>query len=663
MVNSFTSNQIGDSFIAKLRESYSNIVQVSDWTIIAGVSNPTTVGKLRFLTGSQNVTGISTNLNFQTGDKFIIGNLTFRVNQIIDSNNFTVDQVLDATGVEIDTTSPITGDFIFYLPEDLNNYFTFQYRWSQSESIDGGQFSEFSELNKNTNAGDLLAKTFDDTKPLWIDVRAEVERLSSGSSISLLSITFELQTTDGQIISCPNWCEECTDPYAMDGCANIVIDCSDPIWNPYNLKKPTSVYRQLSSLANNMWGHEVQYFRVEPDNRSRDVILMEYSLYNVVDEANIKVLVPDNAFPTREFNFDIFGMDFEEFEIHVLGEAFTSVFGLNKTPNSRDYLYFPIINRMYEVSSVALADEFNLTMTYWRVQLRKYEERTSSIHTDTVIEQHVDDLVTGIEEVFGEEIEQEVQKVTKPQQFKTVYQELDDSIRFSKHPTLQIQDAEIRNRWTLISKNNYQLNQVESGERFALTYNAKSQLAESNNLALTGWIRPQFKTADTEKYVFFDGRSELDLSNGLSLAISQTEIEVSINGQINTFTLPNQLEFNVWYGYVLNINNTSNQVGIHLYRLDPDSNKTLPHQKTGTFSNFTTELINLLSPVSWDAGKGWSLSASPINMTNIRVFKKVIEDEQHMNVLQQYVVRDSDLSIITDNAIPSIRLRQYSNPR
>ena len=661
MVKNFIADQIGDSFIARIKESYENVVRITDWTIVTGVSNANTVGKLSITTGSTHVLGTGTNLSLTVGDKFIIGNLIFEVSTIIDQNLFTITE-----------PAPITGDFNFYLPENTNNYFSHQYRWSQSTAIDGGQMSEFRELNKTTDSTDLLGREFDELKPLWLDVRFEVERLSAGSKLSLLSITFELETVDGIIESCPNWCEECTDPYAMDGCANIVIDCTDPVWNPYNIKKPTSIYRQISALTNEMWGHEVKYFRVEPDQRSRDVILMEYSLYNVVAESSIKIMVPDNSFPTREFNFDIFGMDFEEFEIHVTGDAFTKAFGIGKSPKSRDYLYFPLINRMYEVSTVALADEFNLTMTYWRVQLRKWEDRTSSIHTDSTIEQEIDDLTVGIEEIFGEEIQQEYEKVTKPQQFKTVYQEIEDDVRFSKHATLQIQDVEIRNKWTLISKNNYLLNQVTPGERFALTYNATSKLAAGENLAITAWIRPQFTATDTQVYTIIDGTGEIALNQGLLVATSQTELRVKINGFIHLVTYPTQLEFNTWYGIVINLNNGLEQaaspsipaeLGVHMYRLDPNSNIGLPQNKTNTLADFLHEQIDLTSVQNWDAGKGWSLSAAPINMTNIRVFERVIEEEQHKNILQQYVVRDTDLVILTDNAIPSIRLRKYSNPR
>ena len=651
MANSFTATQIGDSFVAKTKDPQHNALSISAWEILVGVSNDNTVGKLQVTDGSTSVVGVGTNLTLQSGDQFIIGNLTFTVDNVIDANNFTITE-----------PAPVTGLFNFYLPENSNNYFNYQFRWSQSNLPDGGQFSEFRELTSNTGPNDLLGLTFDPEIPVWIDIRFEAERLSQGASISLLSWRFDYLTTEGVVVSCPNWCEECTDPYAMDGCANIVIDCGDGLYNPYNLRKPYSYYRQLSALTNQMWGHEVRYFRVEPDQRSRDVILMEYSLYNVVEESTMKVMVPDNEFPTREFNFDIFGMDFEEFEIHITGDAFTSAFGTGMEPRSRDYLFFPILNRMYEVSTVALADQFNAQLTYWRVQLRKWEDRTSSIHTDTAIEQEVDDLTTGIEEVFGEEIQQEFEKVTKPQQFKTVYQELDDSIRYSKHPSLQIQDAEIRNKWTMISKNNYMLNKADAGERYALTYNALSKLTTSENLAITAWFRPQFTAADTANYVFIDGRADSDFTKGLAVATTQTEMNVTINGVNYQLVYPNKLEFNVWYAVVVNVNNTHGDLSLNVYRLDPNSNLGLAHKKNSTFTNFVDQTFTLPS-TEWNAEKGWSLSAAPLNVTNIRLFEKVIEAEQHMNVLQQYVVRDADLAIMTDNAIPSIQLRQYSNPR
>ena len=49
-----------------------------------------------------------------------------------------------------------------------------------------------------------------------------------------LGSAFELETQAGTIQSCPQICNGCEDPY-LDGCTNVVVDCSDPIYNPYSL--------------------------------------------------------------------------------------------------------------------------------------------------------------------------------------------------------------------------------------------------------------------------------------------------------------------------------------------------------------------------------------------------------------------------------------------
>ena len=296
MVNNFTADQIGDVIYAKLENPYLNVQSVLSWTSVVGVSTPNTSGTLNFVAASTTVTGTNTNLSLISGDQFIVGNEYYTVDQVVDANTFTVTQAPTFTA------SGLT----FYLPEDANNLFTYQYRWSQGE--EPGEMSQLLPLTTNNGPYDLLGLNFDPDQPLWIELRLEVDRLSNVNKITLLSLTYELSTADGTIISCPEFCGECVDPYAMTGCANIIAECTDEMWDPYALTKPTSVYRQITDVSTEMWGHPVKYFRVEPDDRSRDVILKEYSLYNVKESAELKIMVPGNEFPTREFNYDIFGM-------------------------------------------------------------------------------------------------------------------------------------------------------------------------------------------------------------------------------------------------------------------------------------------------------------------------------------------------------------------
>ena len=653
MVTNFTANQIGDQIFARLQEPYLDTLRVLSWSILAGVSSPNTIGTLQITEGDPNVVGTGTNLDLQVGDRILVGSNVLEVAVILNANTFRL------TAPATFTAAAAT----WYKVSDANNRFTYEYRYSQEgTATDGGQMSEFRPLNLNQTPDDLLGKTFDPTKPLWIDVRAEVAALSDLHTISLFSVTFELETQSGTIESCPQICNDCTDPY-VDGCTNIVVDCSDPIYNPYNLKKPTAIYTELSNLAASMWGHETKYFRVEPDKRSRDVVLMEYSLYNVKEQGTVKIMVPDNAMPEQTFNFDIFGMGWEDFEIHITKGQMEAAFGAGIPPRARDYLYFPLMNRMYEVASVSFADEFNMEMTYWRVMLRKYEERTSTLVGDDTagqaIQTEMDDLTVGMEEVFGEELQAEYTQTSKPEQYQTVFSPVADGIRDRIHNNLTISDMEIRNKWTIVSKNNYDLSSIKDQGIEALVYKKVSTLAADKNLAFTTWFQPNL-TSTSGEVTLFDGR----LGNkGIKLTLSQNNIKAYVNNETFQFNFGTNPQMGHWYGLVFNLNNTYRQIASYVYKLNSASNKNPNMPIEQTLTEVMNSKFNMNNAEGWVTDKQYALMPGPIKQTNIRLFKKTIGQGQHRNILQQYIVRDNQLADIIDNAIPSIQLRRYNQSR
>ena len=649
MVNNFTSDQIGDAFLAKLITPYENVTDINSWNIIAGVNTPNTVGTLAMTAGDSIVVGNLTNLDLTTGDKIIVGNTEFEVAFIINAFTFTV------------VTPPIfTGTALqFYKPLDANNSFDYEFKWSQEPlNSDGGSMSEYAPLNITNGAADLLGLVFDPLKPLWITVRFTVNRLSTAHSLSLLSITFNLETVEGVIVSCPQYCTDCTDPAAMNGCANITVECSENLFDPYALQKPTNLYKQLSDVSTNIFGHKVKYFRVEPDKRSSDVILMEYSLYNVKENKEIKIMVPDNEMPSNEFRFDIYGMGFEDFEIHITSAQFEAAFGTGKQPRMRDYLYFPLNNRMYEVSGVSFADEFNLTTTYWRVLLKKYEDRTSTIHTDDTTETALTDLVTGLDEVFGEQVQEEYTKVTKPEQYQTVFTEVGDGTRDRIHNGLSILDTEIRNKWTIVSKNAYDLSSIKDIGIEALVYKRKSVLAADSNLAVTVWFKPNL-TVTNPSATILDG---LINDKGLKITTSNDAVSVQINNDVHQFTYDTPVASDAWYGLVFNLNNKYNKISTTVFKLEPGNN-LLP---SNTTQNSITKILDETKSIAsygWSTSKQYALMPGQLKLTNIRMFTKPIEAEQRLNILQQYIVRDNHLATIIDNAIPSIQLRRYNQNR
>lgn len=649
MVTGYTATEYGDYLIASLQEPYYNTVKVLDWAIIAGVQNSTTIGTVNTTAGSTTLLGNSTNFTvFSPGDKIILGNTTFEIASISAQN------VLELTVAPTFTTTNLE----YYLPVNDNNKFEYEYRWSHTNS----EFSEFRELNEGIDVNDIKSLMFDPSKPLWIDIKAEVAALSAGHTISIISVTFTLETESGVIESCPQFCVECTDPFAMEGCANIEVSCNADTFNPYQLTKSATIYKQLVGITNNIFGHEVTYFRTESDARTEDVILMEYSLHNVVEKGAVKILVPDNEFPDEANTYDIFGMEFAEFEIHIVAEEFERVFGLGKTPRNKDYMYIPIINRMYEIESMSLADEFNREHSYWRVKLVKYQDRTSVIKGQ--FEDDTDALVTGVEEIFGEKIQDEYEKNTKPEQYQTVNTTYRDGIRQFVNRSLPIIDYDLKNRWTVVSKNYYDLKNVTTNDT-AILYTVPSKLSSTENLAVSLWFSPQFNSTDVNEYVLF---GDIAAIGGFKIYISNTKLKVVAGSIEHEFTHGLTFSNSNWYGLILNVSNTFAQLGLAIYKLDANNNSGMtPGQRPQDASNNLIQeyahTIEMPQSLIWNSGDNYHLRGNNTYMTNIRVFEKTIEFEQHHNILNQYVVRDNQHSILIDNAIPSLGYQKFYNAR
>jgi hypothetical protein len=113
---------------------------------------------------------------------------------------------------------------------------------------------------------------------------------------------------------------------------------------------------------------------------------------------------------------------------------------------------------------------------------------------------------------------------------------------------------------------------------------------------------------------------------------------------------------------VFNLNNKYNQISTTVYKLEPGNN-LLPNNTTQNSITNILDETKSITQYSWITTKQYSLMPGKIKMTNIRMFKKPIESEQRLNILQQYVVRDNQLATIIDNAIPSIQLRRYNQAR
>jgi hypothetical protein len=339
-----------------------------------------------------------------------------------------------------------------------------EYRWS----INGSNWSLWSQLT--TESVQSLSISPDNL--LWIEVRMTAmsdENTSPyyppGSSINppIELLDFELDLTYKEV-----------DPRDLMGsppaplCSKeltnypIVFSDCDYTFKPYEINRAINLYQDLSKIVNNVFGHEVVYYSVQPQGRGKDVVLKEYTLFNVVSENCVKVMVPNNQFPDSSLTFDSWGLNFNQpFEIHIDRKYFESIFGKGSQPRKRDIIFFPITNRIYQIDSMYVFRDINNYPVYFKIQLVKYEVKKNTSFVDPNMETELLDYTVNTQKLFGEEIENQEIELTKPQQYSVSSQRrLEDPIRSYISRDLPIIEYDLNNNWTIVFNNYYDLDKL-----------------------------------------------------------------------------------------------------------------------------------------------------------------------------------------------------------
>lgn len=510
-----------------------------------------------------------------------------------------------------------------------------EFRWS----IDGFSFTDFIELGENKE--NLFALKMPNDKLFFLEFR--FTQVGEGE---LLIDTFdvELQQNDGEF--CANQKVTCCDANSV--VQGLVFDncgCGDN-FNPYDLGNTFQIYQQLCGVVSNMFGFCVLYFKTEEDQKSRDVILKEYSLYNVSQYGTIKMLIPDNQLPSRDINYVPLGLDFPaQFEVHIVRSSFEQVFGAGARPQQHDYLYFEqYMNRMYEVDAVTQPDDVIFGSAYWRVSLVPYQKRTAvGFDNAEDLKVETEDIVTSIEDVFKEERKEEYKDTRKYNQYNTIGTNHDDYVRSYLNPDVIIDKEHINNGYTVIAKYNYNLASIPKSE-LAVTYKRGKAFEKSQygyvNGAFSFFVNMQTKstkktvlnfasldnnrTTLVAKYPVFDKIAQLRyeslLENDIlkidrrlytvkNIEITDTEVRVNLYEQIPSemkdFIAIKQIKSNTLLSYNDNfyVELYANNIVFNLFGNSYTSDYTLENEKwyefivnynemSGQFSVFVYETEN-----------------------------------------------------------------------
>lgn len=268
--------------------------------------------------------------------------------------------------------------------------------------------------------------------PIFLEVKYEYDDASYSALASQLVINnlkFRVESTHvAESLYTPTvYC-------SSERCPAIIAE-REASFKPYEVGTAIGIAKELSLQTTKLFGHEVVYFKTEPDRDGGDFIFKEWTLFKTTDRKCVKVVVPNNVFPDNKPNFTEFGVDFEiPFEIHIDNVYFQSIFGADSQPRKRDYLYFPLTNRMYEIQGSYLFRGFMMEPLYWKVQLTKFNPNIDMLMKEPD-RKFLDNIIMSSDELFGKQAEVQAKDALDKQQYKTISHKFDETRR-SIHPDL-----------------------------------------------------------------------------------------------------------------------------------------------------------------------------------------------------------------------------------
>lgn len=672
------------------------------------------------------------------------------------SNNSTRtdgDALLIEFNSEFSRVAGLTGVSFTFVPATGASAHNIDLRWS-NDKMSWAAWEPYS-IGSTFVGATTLANVVESNEDFFLQFK--ITRVGTGEEISISEI--QVHYTQNPVPEVPfpspfvqSNCQVVCQ-YSTNYCNGVVLGC-DPLalYRPYDSMGPAiKLYNDLACAASEMFGHCVRYFRIEPEQLSADAILKEYTIFDATDVKDIKIMVPNNEFPDNQFNFMPADMDFEAgLEVHIVPIHFERAFGARKSPQEKDFLYFPLLDRIYEVNSAYLFRDFMAQPAYHRVYLTKWQDRANVLRTraNPEIDAYVDSITTDFEELLRGDMNKEIQKITKPLQYRTISVGANDHVRSHIHEDLLIEEQEISNYFTMVAQYNYQLAIIPLGEPAAI-YKTTLSGATARG-AISFWIKPEV-LGPTSITSFTIVNASEPLANGIyyqDVDINSMPSYVNSNGYtmfvdvngdwriadstfiVNVFSVPGPLTtpfdatswvggwtgtnvirsayqlplltsmtgssgisvsfgwgptgptgvtgqqylsaqfmdvtvgptsfgftgitgFSSWTGVVLNLMPEFNQLEATFWEMRPLTEKTTNLRQIYRSVIHTNEL-------DWSSPDPLSVLGIPAQLTNLRVWKESIEEEKQPLILNQYVVRDSHLLIMADNAIPPLRLpRDY----
>ena len=454
---------------------------------------------------------------------------------------------------------------------------------------------------------------------------------------------------------------------ATDGTGLPQLSSNDKaqLYNPYQQNAAMNLLTKLSNDAQDVFGHKVTYFSTDPDRKGEDKIFNEYQLYNVVCQGDIKVSVEGNTFPDSQIVMNQFDLNlFETMQVHITKQQFKEIFGPQRRPSKEDFLYFCDINRLFTVDHAQQFRNFNNSAVYYKLILKKFNKQANVNYSqNNDIKKTVDMLTKNstIDELFGSDIKDAKKAIANKDQLKPLTR---DPIRLSYNAG--INKELIENSSTIISRSNYDLASVGFGDLAVQYLNFDPYLKVSDNLSYYFWFNIHNYVVD-DVYNLFNNYNDLT-SQGFKFELKNDSIDVVLNTATYSFDLMNYqtndavaLEEEVWYCYVVNIDQRQRKLEQWIYKRDCND-ETKAAGLISTILRKVYKNVQDMIPFEYtiEVKDSCKLIGSDMKATNIRLFNDVIPESHHNKILNQYIIGDDSKHLIfADNATTRIYLPRF----
>jgi hypothetical protein len=358
--------------------------------------------------------------------------------------------------------------------KDQKDIWKIFWRWGYKDE----DMSFFKELDKS--AFDII---FDNKKKLLLEIKIVILK---DTKYDLPDLTIKFKNSP----ITPIW------ELKNVGIDESLFTISETNFNPYlGLQLLFKTIFQLSNSVGHIYGHDVEFFRMNPYRNMGDIVFREWTLSKLDDPKCIKIIVPNNEFPDGKLKYSEFGIDYEApFEVNILRQEFEKKFGVGSAPQKGDVIFFYWNLRLYEVDS-AYIDDVN-QFYYFKVSLIKYQPKYNREENEDLINL-LEENANSFEKLFSENVIYEEKDNLIEQQYKPTIGSLDnnalDPSRNRLYGDLIVVNNKISAGKSILFQNYYDLrvSKLENNDNgVLLEYNdMNNQVRNSNNRSITFWIK------------------------------------------------------------------------------------------------------------------------------------------------------------------------------